>query len=136
MSLDAEQIAFLEARKWAVLGTGRGDGSPQLSTVAYVWDGQAIVVSVKSHTAKWKNAKRQPRVCLVVNEDRKQLVVYGEAECIDADPERLELTLAVLRILTGDAELGREDPSSFVPMFDEQQRTVLRIRPTAAFMND
>lgn len=136
MSLDAEQVAFLEGRKWAVLGTGRRDGSPQLSTVAYFWDGEAIVVSVKRFTAKWSNALRQPRVCLVVNEDRKQLVVYGEAECIEADPQRLDLTLAVLRVLTGDAELGREDPASFVPMFDEQQRTVLRIRPTKAFMND
>ena len=101
-----------------------------------MWDGEAIVVSVKSYTAKWNNAQRQPRVCLVVNEDRKQLVVYGAAECIDRDPARLELTLAVLRTLTGDAELGREDPASFVAMFDEQQRTVLRIRPTRAFMND
>ena len=136
MTLDADQLAFLEGRKWAVLGTGRRDGSPQLSTVAYVWDGETIVVSVKLHTAKWKNALRQSRVCLVVYDDRKQLVVYGDAECVAEDPARLELTLAVLRILTGDAELGREDPSSFVGMFDEQQRSVLRIHPTKAFMND
>ena len=64
-------------------------------------------------------------------------MVYGAAECIDSGPARLDLTLAVPRTLTGDAELGREDPSSFVAMlFDEQRRTVLRIRPTRALMND
>jgi len=136
LALDADQLAFLSARKWAVLGTGRADGSPQLSTVAYAWDGEAILVSVKAYTAKWKNALRQPRVCLVVNEDRKQLVVYGDAECIDEDPARLEHTLAVLRVLTGDAELGREDPNSFLPMCNDQQRTVLRIVPAKALMND
>ncbi len=128
-----EQEAFLEARKWAMLATGRRDGSPQVSMVAFNWDGKHLLVSVKRDTAKWHNAKRQPRVALLVHEDRKQLVVYGRAEAIDQDPERAELSLPVFRKVMGKAvPLGE----AFVRHLDEQKRTILRIIPEKAFMND
>jgi len=130
----AEQEAFLLSRRWAALATGRRDGSPQLSHVGYDWDGQHLLVSVKAYTAKWKNALRQPKVSLLVHEDRKQLVIYGTAECIDQDPARAALTARVFRRLTGNA--GLEADEGFVRMLDEQQRTVLRIRPEQATMQD
>ncbi|MEQ9003587.1 MAG: TIGR03618 family F420-dependent PPOX class oxidoreductase, partial [Pseudomonadales bacterium] len=124
---DAEQEVFLRSRLWAALATGRRDGSPQLSHVGYDWDGKDIVVSVKSYTAKWQNARRQPKVALLVHEDRKQLVIYGTAECIDQDPERAELSARVFRRLTGNADMTVND--GFIAMLVEQQRTILRIRP-------
>lgn len=129
-----EQEAFLRSRRWAALATGRRDGSPQLSHVGYDWDGQDLLVSVKSYTAKWKNAQRQPKVALLVHEDRKQLVIYGSATCIDRDPERAALTARIFRRLTGNA--GLEITDDFVRMLDAQQRTVLRIRPAKATMQD
>ena len=131
--ISAEQDAFLRARKWAVLATGRRDGSPQVSTVAFDWDGKHLLVSVKSDTAKWHNAKRQPRVALLVHEERKQLVIYGRAEAIDQDPERAELSLPVFRKVMGKAVPEGE---AFVRHLDEQKRTILRIIPEKAFMND
>jgi PPOX class probable F420-dependent enzyme len=131
--LDPAQKAFLESRRWAALATGRRDGSPQLSHVGYVWDGEHIIISVKSYTAKWKNARRQPKVALLVHEDRKQLVIYGDAECIDRDPERAQLTARVFRRLTGnDVQVDEK----FVQLLNSQQRTILRITPTKASMND
>ena len=58
----------------------------------YHYDGSDILTSVKSYTAKWNNALRQPKVALLVNDGRKQLVIYGDAEGIADDPERNELT--------------------------------------------
>ncbi len=88
--LEDAQRAFLEAGKLAVFATGRQDGSPQLSTVAYLMDGEGrLIISVKAFTAKWKNALRQPRVALSVNEGHAQLIVYGRAEAISEDPERV-----------------------------------------------
>jgi PPOX class probable F420-dependent enzyme len=128
-----EQEAFLDARTWAVLATGRRDGSPQVSMVGFSWDGKQLLVSVKSDTAKWHNAQRQPRVALLVHEDRKQLVIYGRADAIDQDPERAELSLPVFRKV-----MGKKVPQSeaFVRHLDEQKRTILRIIPEKAFMND
>ncbi len=100
----------------------------------YAWDGEHLLVSVKAYTAKWKNAKRQPKVALLAHEDRRQLVIYGTAECIDADPATMELTARIFKQLVGNPpEIG----SAFTALLDEQQRTVLRIMqtPTSATMN-
>jgi PPOX class probable F420-dependent enzyme len=131
--LDPEQKAFLELRRWAAFATGRRDGSPQLSHVGYAVDGEHIIVSMKSYTAKWKNARRQPKVALLIHEDRKQLVIYGHAECIDRDPERAAQSTRVFRRLTGNDVQVDEN---FVRLLDAQQRTILRITPDKASMND
>lgn len=125
--------AFLRHHIWGVLATGRRDGSPQQSMVGYVVDDLGrIVISVKSYTAKWKNALRQPRVSLTIPDGRTHLVIYGEAEAIDRDPDRAELTADVFARLSGSP---RPDPASIVELLDEQQRTVLRITPTSSVFN-
>ena len=128
------QLDFLTNHTWAVLATGRRDGSPQQSMVGYAVDDEGrLIVSVKSYTAKWKNALRVPRVSLTVPDGRVHLVVYGNAETIDADPLRAELTAEVFAALSGQPA---PDPTSIVSMLDEQQRTVLRITPTKTHLHD
>ncbi len=127
---DPEHKAYLDEHNWAVLATGRADGSPQQSMVGYVVDGEGrIVISAKAYTAKWKNARRQPKVSLTVPDGRHHLVVYGEAETIDTDPLRAELTADVFAMLMGTE---RADPASLVETLDQQQRTVLRVTPSKA----
>ena len=70
---------------------------------------------------------RQPKVSLTVPDGRIHLVVYGEVEPIDTDPLRAELTAQIFGALTGNPA---PDPTSIIPMLDEQQRVVLRITPT------
>jgi PPOX class probable F420-dependent enzyme len=117
-----------------VLATGRRDGSPQVSMIGYHWDGEHLLISVKSDTAKWRNARRQPRVGLVVHDGRKQLVIYGSAEGVTDDPARLELTKLVFETLTGSKSEIPDD--KLRAGLDEGKRTVLRIRPENAYMND
>ena len=130
---EPEHREFLDDHLWAVLATGRSDGSPQQSMVGYLVDDEGrLVISVKSYTAKWRNALRQPNVCLTVPDGREHLVVYGAAEGIEADPARAELTAAVFgRMMGGDAP----DPTALVEQLDEQQRTVLRITPTKSSLH-
>lgn len=122
-----EQKDYLESHLWAVLATGRGDGSPQQSMVGYVVDGEGrLVISAKRYTAKWKNAVRNPKVSVAVPDGRSHLVIYGTAETIEADPLRAELSADVFaRIAASD----RPDPASLVETLDEQERTVIRITP-------
>jgi PPOX class probable F420-dependent enzyme len=128
MNWEPQQLDFLRSHVWAVLATGRSDGSPQQSMVGYaVDDDLRLLVSAKSYTAKWKNAVRQPKVCLTVPDGRVHLVIYGEVEAIDADPLRAELTAQIFGTLSGNPA---PDPATIVPMLDEQQRVVLRITPT------
>jgi PPOX class probable F420-dependent enzyme len=125
---DPRQLEFARAHAWGVLATGRTDGSPQQSMVGYLVDPEGrLVISAKAYTAKWHNAMRQPKVSMTVPDGRAHLVVYGEAETIDADPLRVELTALVFGALSGNPP---PDPSSLTQLLDEQQRTVLRITPT------
>lgn len=131
---DPEHLRYANAHTWAVLATGRADGSPQQSMVGYALDDEGrLIVSAKEYTAKWKNAVRQPAVCLTVPDGRTHLVVYGDAEPVAADPPRAELTALVFAALSG---APAPDPASIVPMLDEQQRTVLRITPTKVLFHE
>ena len=133
-ALDTDQETFLLAHRIAVLATGRRDGSPQVSQVLYEYDGNDVVMSVKSYTAKWKNILRQPRVALLVHEGRNQLILYGNARPIDSDPERIQKTLRVFRKLTDNPDF--EADADFVSSMNDQKRTVLCLTITKAMMND
>jgi len=132
--LSQEQEEFLQSHQLAAFATGRKDGSPQLSHIVYDWDGESIVISVQSFTAKWHNALRQTRVSLLVHDGRKQLVIYGRAQAISRDPERIELTARVLRKLSGNPDI--EVNEAFVSGMNAQKRTILKVKPQSAFMND
>lgn len=127
-----EQRQYLEDHNLAVLATGRRDGSPQVSSVVYAVDGDDVLLSVKSYTAKWNNALRQPKVALVVHDGRRQLIIYGTATGIEADPDRAELSADVWGAMLGE----RPEPADIVESLDEQSRTVLRITPDTVLMND
>ena len=126
---EPDHRTFLDDHTWSVLATGRADGSPQQSMVGYALDDEGrMLVSAKAFTAKWKNALRQPQVCVTVPDGRQHLVVYGVAETIDADPERADLTASVFTRMSGNEVTA----ASLAGMLEQQQRTVLRITPTKA----
>ncbi len=132
--LNDRERQFLRTHRWAVLATGRTDGSPQQSMVGYAVDGEdRVVVSAKAYTAKWRNALRQPHVSLTVPDGRAALVIYGRAEGIDRDPLRAELTAEVFAAISGG---DRPDPSTLIATLDEEQRTVLRVTPTKVLFHE
>lgn len=132
--LSDHQREFLASHTWAVLATGRRDGSPQQSMVGYALDDDdRLVISAKSHTAKWANLSRLPRASLCVPDGRVHLVVSGPVELIDTDPDRAELTADVFATLSG-AE--RPDPASIIPLLDEQRRTIIRLTPERVLFHE
>ena len=129
-----DQLAFLRGHRQAVLATGRRDGSPQVSSVVYaVDDGGRLLISAKAYTSKYRNAVRQSKVALLVNEGHAQLVIYGSTEAIEDDPLRAELTAEVWRAMTGQPI---DDPADLIPTLDEEQRTVLRVTPDRVLFNE
>ena len=133
MALTADQDQYLRDHSLGILGTGRRDGSPQLSLIVYDYDGADLVISVTTDRAKWRNAMRQPNVALLVPVGRKQLIVYGAVEGV-TDTEARNAGTKRIRARTGrevtviDEELTAE--------LDAANRVILKLTPDRGFMND
>ena len=135
MALTAEQAEYLKSHLQAILGTGRRDGSPQLSTINYLYDGSHVYISVTSERAKWRNARRQPRVALLVPDGHKQLVIYGTVEGIPGGKPRNDAIRAI-RERMGNPLPPEMTDEDFGRRLDELKRVVLKITPERAFLND
>lgn len=126
----AEQEAYLRERQLGILGTGRRDGSPQLSMITYLYDGTHVLISITKDRAKYPNILRQPRVALLVPEGRRQLIVYGTAEIIEG--KERDRAIIAIREHQGDPLPADYDLDHFSRRLDELQRVVVRITPERA----
>src|SRR5215213_5769256 len=93
-TVDRDQLLeFIRPRHKATLMTRRSDGMPQLSPVTCGVDGEGrIVVSTYPGRAKAANARKDPRVSLVVHSDDwndPYVQLDGTAEVIDM-PDAVE----------------------------------------------
>jgi len=128
--LTAPQDTWMRSHRWALLTTLCSDGRPQVSMVAFHWDGADAVISCRSTAAKWHNARRRPDVALTVADDRSYLAVAGLADCVGTDPDRATLTARLLdSLLPEDRSLLQADVDRGL---DASRRVVIRVRPTGA----
>ena len=124
MDITEEQQQYLAGHQWAVLATGRKDGSPQTSMVAYVWNGGHLLITFRRGSAKRHNIARQPRVSVLVPDGRRALTVYGEAELLEEGPDRVDAYAAIL------AGFGvTPAPDDLEAQMDTEERVAVRIRP-------
>lgn len=121
------QATYLRERQLGILGTGRKDGSPQLSMVTYLYDGEHLLVSITKDRAKYANARRNPRVAMLVPDGRRQVVVYGNAEVLEG--RERDRAIMAIRAHQGDPLPENYDLDRFSARLDELQRVVLRITP-------
>ena len=138
MELTDEQRAYLDRNLLCILATSRRDGTPQVSTLHYSVQDDGIYIGVGRTSAKWHNVGRQPRVAIVVNEGRAQLVVYGTAEQVGDDPERVDRYRAHRTQTHGKGgELGLpQEGDAFREMLDAGNRALLRITPERVLHNE
>lgn len=126
-TLSVRQQEYLAERQLCVLGTGRRDGSPQLSMVTYLFDGEYLLSSITKDRAKYWNVLRHPRVSVLVPDGRQQVIVYGTAEILEGTA-RDEAIIAI-RAHQGDPLPDDYDLDRFSRRLDELQRVVLRVTP-------
>jgi PPOX class probable F420-dependent enzyme len=96
---------FIRPRHHAVLVTTRSDGSPQMSPVTCGLDGEGrVVISTYPQRAKSRNARRDPRVSVLVLSDEfndAYVQVDGTAEVLDL-PDALEPLVEYFRVISGE----------------------------------
>ena len=124
----AELIDFLRPRHRAVLITTRADGGPQASPVTCGVDTEGrIVVSTYPGRAKARNARRTPRVSVVVLSDDFNgpwVQVDGHAEVLDV-PEAIEPLVEYFRAISGE----HPDWDEYRDAMRRQNKSLLRITP-------
>ncbi|MHC5259276.1 PPOX class F420-dependent oxidoreductase [Streptomyces sp. UC4497] len=127
VSLD-ELLDFVRPRHRALLITARADGSPQASPLTCGVDGDGrIVVSTYPERAKTRNAKRDPRVSLVVLSDEWNgpwVQIDGSAEVIDS-PDSVEALVEYFRCISGE----HPDWDEYREAMVKQGKSIIRVTP-------
>jgi PPOX class probable F420-dependent enzyme len=117
---------FLDAQRNLVMSTVRADGSPQISPVWYLFDGNAFIISTAKETAKWHNVLRDPRIALCVDDPDtgRMVVAYGRAEL--ADEGIWDTTRTLVEKYVKDPEAVREHMER---IFKNWTRVIVKVRP-------
>jgi PPOX class probable F420-dependent enzyme len=122
----AALLEFVRARHHATLMTRRQDGMPQMSPVTCGVDEDGrVVVSTYPQRAKARNARRDPRVSLVVHSDEWNgpwVQLDGTAEVLDL-PEALEPLVAYYRSIAGE----HPDWDDYRDAMRRQGKSLLRV---------
>jgi PPOX class probable F420-dependent enzyme len=124
----AQLLDFVRPRHRAILLTRRADGSPQGSPLTCGVDGSGrIVVSTYPERAKARNARRDPRVSLIVLSDEWDgpwVQIDGTAEVLDV-PEAVEPLVEYYRNIAGEHPDWDEYRAAMV----RQGKSLIRITP-------
>ncbi|BBA98598.1 putative ATP/GTP-binding protein [Actinacidiphila reveromycinica] len=123
-----ELLEFIRPRHHAILLTTRADGRPQGSPLTCgVDDSGRIVVSTYPERAKTRNARRDPRVSVIVLSDSFNdawVQVDGRAEVLDA-PESVEPLVEYFRNISGE----HPDWAEYREAMLRQGKSLIRITP-------
>jgi PPOX class probable F420-dependent enzyme len=74
---------FLNVPRFAIVGTNRANGPPQLTPVWYLYQDDRVYLSMFVESAKYRNLRRDPRVGLCItgdNPDARSVMIYGKAD--------------------------------------------------------
>jgi len=127
VSLD-ELLDFVRPRHRAILLTTRADGRPQASPLTCgVDDSGRIVVSTYPERAKTRNARRDPRVSVLVLSDEWNgpwVQVDGAAEVLDV-PEAVEPLVEYFRNISGE----HPDWAEYREAMLLQGKSLIRVTP-------
>jgi PPOX class probable F420-dependent enzyme len=79
IGLTPAQRAFLEEKRFAVVGSNNPDGSPHLAVMWYFLDGEDLVVNSAEGRVKDRNLAADPRMSVLVADGYSWIRVDGRA---------------------------------------------------------
>ncbi|WP_344528771.1 PPOX class F420-dependent oxidoreductase [Streptomyces albiaxialis] len=121
-------LEFVRPRHRAILMTRRADGAPQASPLTCgVDDAGRVVMSTYPERVKTRNARRDPRVSVLVLSDEWNgpwVQIDGDAEVIDA-PDSVEPLVEYFRVISGE----HPDWDEYRTAMIEQGKSLIRVTP-------
>lgn len=124
VTLSEKACAFLQERRFAVLATINKDGTPQLTTMWYLLEGDTIVMNTKVGRTKERNMRRDPRISVCFEDGYSYLTVSGTVEMID-DPKIAQHDIYRLAVRYDGEEAARQQMEE---QFSKETRVTLRLK--------
>ena len=124
VTLSEKARAFLQERRFAVLATINKDGTPQLTTMWYLLEGDTIVMNTKAGRTKERNMRRDPRISVCFEDGYSYLTVSGTVEMID-DPTIAQHDIYRLAVRYDGEEAARQQMEV---QFSKETRVTLRLK--------
>ena len=115
--------AFLQEKRFAVLGTINPDNAPQLSTMWYELDGDEILMNTKVGRVKERNMRRDPRISICIEDGYNYLTLAGTAQLIDDQ----ETAQADIKRLATRYHNPAKAEQMMHDQFSKQQRVTIRM---------
>lgn len=132
MPLTPEQRAFLDEKHFSVLGTTNASGSPHLTVMWYLLDGDEIVFNTAAGRAKERNLERDPRVSLLVYAENgyAYIRVDGSVRIVtDHETTQRDIRRLAWRYYADEARVERSVRDSF----GKQKRISYRLPTTRVY---
>ena len=123
-ALSAKARALLQERRFAVLGTINKDGSPQLTTMWYLLDGDMILMNTKAGRTKEQNMRRDPRISVCIEDGYSYVTISGTVEMID-DPQIAQRDIHRLAVRYDGEESARRQMEE---QFSKEIRVTLHLK--------
>ncbi len=123
-----ERTFLLYGTRTGKVATVRKDGRPHVAPVWFTLDGDTIVFTTGEHTVKAANIRRDPRVCLCVDDERPPyayILVEGTATLSDDLEALREWATAV-----GARYMGQDQAEAFGNRNGVPGELLVRITPT------
>ena len=123
-TLSEKARAFLNAEHFAVLATINSDGTPQLTTMWYLLEGDTIVMNTKAGRIKDRNMRRDPRIAICVEDGYNYVTISGIVEMIE-DPEIAQRDIYRLAVRNHGENKARQQVAE---QFSKERRITLHLK--------
>ncbi len=123
-ALSEKARALLQERRFAVLGTINKDGSPQLTTMWYLLDGDVILMNTKAGRTKERNMRRDPRISVCIEDGYSYVTISGTVEMVD-DPQVAQRDIYRLAVRYNGEEEARRQMEE---QFSKETRVTLHLK--------
>jgi PPOX class probable F420-dependent enzyme len=130
VTFDAKAEAFFGGIHFGKIATVRKSGSPHVTPMWYMYEDGKLFINTTTDRVKFRNIKRDPRVCFLVDDAYSYIMIEGKARiATERDPKTDIETLAIR--YTGD-EAGRKSARE---RYWKMDRVSIEIIPERVFQN-
>jgi PPOX class probable F420-dependent enzyme len=124
VKLSRAVLAFLKDKHFGKLATVMKDGSPHVTPIWYMLEGETILVNTARTRVKYFNIMRDNRVCFLVDDGYPYVIIFGRARIADDRDGKKDIEAIAIRY-TGE----RQGRKSAREIYWKQPRVTIEIIP-------